>query len=252
MAELRPVRKPARPHDDHDFLLIAARATDELAGAEIERADALILSCAECTELLADLRAIRTATSSVAAPTRPRDFRLSAHDAERLQPRGIRGWLGWTGGRRLQLGRPFAAGLTALGLAGLLVTTLPSGGPAASPGAAIDAAASPASSPAAAAGAPTAAAAPAGGQEATVLPASSPGDGDIFVTEASGAPRDRTGATQGTTGGSTPPPVIEAERLAAETPTDRVRATVAVASVVMVTAGIALWLAIGWRRRRRA
>ncbi|MBA2314182.1 MAG: hypothetical protein H0V87_02255 [Chloroflexi bacterium] len=72
------------------------------------------------------------------------------------------------------------------------------------------------------------------------------------MTEASGAPRDRTGTTQGTTGGTTPPPVIEAERLPAETPTDRVRATVAVASVVMVTAGIALWLAIGWRRRRRA
>ena len=56
---------------------------------------------------------------------RTRDFRITAADAARLRPRGWRGLLDAIGGARASFSRPLAAGLTTLGLVGLLVTTIP-------------------------------------------------------------------------------------------------------------------------------
>ncbi len=147
MAESPHLPSHATPHDDHDELLIAARATDDLAGPELERAEALVAACETCAILLSDLRAVRAATATLPAPRRPHDFRLTVADVERLRARGLRRWTRHLGAPRLQLARPLAAGLTALGLAGLLVTTLPLGGTGGAPAARETAASGAASAP---------------------------------------------------------------------------------------------------------
>jgi hypothetical protein len=56
---------------------------------------------------------------------RPRDFTLTAADAERLRVRGWRRLLSAIGSTHDVFSRPLAIGLTTLGLAGLLVATIP-------------------------------------------------------------------------------------------------------------------------------
>lgn len=108
-------------HGRHDELLVAALAADDLAGAERDRALAQLAGCIECRTLYDDLRAIAAATAALPAPVRTRDFRLRPADVARLDRR--RPWSGLldallgSGG----IGRPLATGLTALGLAGLLI-----------------------------------------------------------------------------------------------------------------------------------
>src|SRR5919112_892097 len=77
-------------HGLHDALLIASHAAGDLTDSDRTRADALIAACAACAELRRDLVAIAATTRSAPAPTTlPRDFRLTADQAQRLrrQPR---------------------------------------------------------------------------------------------------------------------------------------------------------------------
>jgi hypothetical protein len=118
-------------------MLIAALAAREpdLTEAEGARARDQIASCAACTDLLADLVVLQVALPTASTPSRPRDFSLSPADAARLRAGGWRRALGFFGSARDSFSRPLAVGLTTLGLAGLLVGTLPSvigGGGAAS------------------------------------------------------------------------------------------------------------------------
>ena len=122
-------------HPRHDPLLIAA-TLDRGRGARPSLAQALLGTCLECARLHADLLALALALPSAATTARPRDFSLTAADAARLRPRGLRRWLGLIGTSRDTLTRPLAIGFTTLGLAGLLVATVPgalpgSGGPSA-------------------------------------------------------------------------------------------------------------------------
>jgi anti-sigma factor RsiW len=116
-------------HHDHDPLLIAALVDgDSDAPVTDERARRLIAECADCATLHADLIALAAASRALPAPAiRTRDFRLSAADAARLRPSGWRRVIVAFGSPRDGLTRPLAAGLTTLGLAGLLIGTLPSG-----------------------------------------------------------------------------------------------------------------------------
>ena len=114
-------------HGRHDRSLVAAQAdrpADRDGGTALGRA--LLAACVECARLHADLVALATALPTMATPRRTRDFALSAADAERLRPRGVRRWLALVGSSRDVLSRPLAIGFTTLGLAGLLVTTAPS------------------------------------------------------------------------------------------------------------------------------
>lgn len=115
-------------HAKHDRFAIA----DAVAGA----GPALVASCPSCGSLLADLLAIRTAIRDARAPSRTRDFLLSHADAERLRPARWRRLLAAIGTPRDAITRPIAITCTGLGLAGLLLTTMP----LASSGAAGDAA----------------------------------------------------------------------------------------------------------------
>jgi hypothetical protein len=125
---------PSADHERHDPLLIAAYADDELGGEERLAAEELVRNCESCAGLAADLRAIAAATAVLPAPARPRDFRLSPADAERLRRRRF-GGLGAALLGRTGPGQPIAVALTTLGLAGLLIGTAPgllTGGSAAS------------------------------------------------------------------------------------------------------------------------
>jgi anti-sigma factor RsiW len=119
---------PDAGHATHDLTLVAARSTREpaLSTTEAAAADALLAACTECADLYADLVALASALPTAAAPRRTRDFTLTAADAERLRPRGIRAWLARIGSPRDTLSKPLAIGFTTLGLAGLLVATAPS------------------------------------------------------------------------------------------------------------------------------
>lgn len=112
-------------HEGHDLLLVSAFASGGLEAGELARAEALAADCAECRTLAADLRAISRATAEVPASRRPRDFFLSATDAERLRPNDLRRLVAAIARPRVQVARPLAGGLMMLGFAGLLVASLP-------------------------------------------------------------------------------------------------------------------------------
>ncbi len=114
---------PVADQADHAALVVSFDAGD-LAGAERERAVVLLASCPGCSELAADLAAIRLATAALPAPRRMRDFRLTDADAARLSPTRWRRFLGWLAAPGSAV-RPLAGGLAAIGVAGLLLTTVP-------------------------------------------------------------------------------------------------------------------------------
>ena len=122
-------------HAQHDPTLIAAHAADDLSGVELERARAQTSACMACAALEADLRALAVATRRADLPIPPlrRDFRLTPDDAARLRPTGWRRILAAFATPRLSFTQPLAAGLTTLGVAGLLLAALPSAVPTGSP-----------------------------------------------------------------------------------------------------------------------
>jgi hypothetical protein len=128
--------RPDADHRFHDLLLIAALAAGDLDQGDVVRATALAAGCPDCSALVADLQSITAAIATSPASARRRDFRLTARDAERLRPHGFGRIRSVIDGRRLQLARPLATGLTMLGLVGVLVTSLPTftlGGAASAP-----------------------------------------------------------------------------------------------------------------------
>jgi hypothetical protein len=125
-------------HAAHDATWIAALAArdPDLSPTELVRAQAALRACGTCADLFADLVAVSAAIPSAAIQTRPRDFTLTAADAARLRRRGLRGWLTAIGSVRDGVTFPLAMGLTTLGIAGLLVATVPAIMPFGSGGAA--------------------------------------------------------------------------------------------------------------------
>jgi hypothetical protein len=118
-------------HAAHDLALMAALQDRDSAAAlrpaELEMARAQLDACAECAALHHDLGQLVGGLRTSITPSRPRDFRLTAADAKRLQPGGLRGFLRTIGSARDGLSRPLAIGLTTLGLVGVLVGTIPGG-----------------------------------------------------------------------------------------------------------------------------
>ena len=113
-------------HAQHDPLLVVSLAAGDLTGADRDHAASLIDSCAECATLHDDLLAIARATAAVPPATRSRDFRLTPEQAARLRPAGWRRFVAAFASPQLAMTRQLGVGLTTLGLAGLLVSALPS------------------------------------------------------------------------------------------------------------------------------
>ena len=112
-------------HAGHDRESIAAYAAGDAAAADRTRAEAQVRDCQDCARLFSDLRAIATATRTLPPPfSISRDFQLSPADAARLQGGGWRRLFGGLG-RGAPAARPFAAVFTTLGIAGLLIATVP-------------------------------------------------------------------------------------------------------------------------------
>ena len=122
-------------HAAHDRLLIANLVDRSVSDSERTRGEEQLAACRDCTLLHADLVALSAATRALSVPARPRDFTLTPADAQRVRVHGWRRMLAAIGSTRDVFSRPLALGLTTLGLAGLLVATIPTAltGPAASP-----------------------------------------------------------------------------------------------------------------------
>jgi anti-sigma factor RsiW len=119
-------RSTPTDHALHDPTMVASLADHSLAEDERAAAEALVRSCSTCADLHADLLALRAATRQMPTPARPIDFTLTEGDAARLRSRGWRRFASILGTSRDALSRPLAIGLTTLGLAGLLLTSIPS------------------------------------------------------------------------------------------------------------------------------
>ena len=107
-------------HARHDRYAIA----DALGGGALP---STLLACPACRTLHGDLLTLQLAVRAAWAPRRPRDLRLTTADAIRLQQRRWRRPIGSVGTQRDALTRPLALSFTGLGLAGLLLTTVPAG-----------------------------------------------------------------------------------------------------------------------------
>ena len=112
-------------HAQHDPLLVVSLAAGDLTGAERDLATSLVADCAECATLQDDLLAIARATAALPTAVRPRDFQLTPEQAARLRPLGWRRFVAAFASPRLAMTRQLGIGLTTLGLAGLLVSALP-------------------------------------------------------------------------------------------------------------------------------
>jgi hypothetical protein len=115
----------SEPHVQHDPLLVASLAAGDLAGADRDHAAAQIATCADCADLHADLIAIARATAALPPAVAPRDFTLSPEQAAALRPTGWRRLVAAMSGSRPLMSRPLGIGLATIGLAGLLVSILP-------------------------------------------------------------------------------------------------------------------------------
>jgi len=115
---------PRAPHEHHDPLLISAHAAGDTEGTDRDRATQLVAACAACVSLHEDLRALASAVHELPPAVRSRPFTLSARDAARLDSPWRR-LAGAFAGDRFRLARPVGAGLASLGLAGLLISSLP-------------------------------------------------------------------------------------------------------------------------------
>lgn len=113
-------------HATHDRILVASLVGRSAGDSERGRAEAQVAACGECALLFDDLVALSAAIHALPAPSRSREFTLSPEDAERLRVRGWRRLFAAIGTSRDAFSRPLAVGLTTLGLAGLLVATIPS------------------------------------------------------------------------------------------------------------------------------
>ena len=119
--------RPTDPrHADHDRMLVASLADHSLTTTERAAAEALVAACDDCAALQADFLALRDATRAMPTPARPRDYTLTASDAARLRRGGWRRLVAVFGSSRDTFSRPLAVGLTTLGLAGLLLASVPS------------------------------------------------------------------------------------------------------------------------------
>jgi hypothetical protein len=147
-------------HATHDLEVVAAWATGEATGTDLERAERQLDACDLCVGVARDLRAITLALQELpsveampALPAAPRDFRLTDEQAARLRPSApLARWTDRLAAAAATFGRPVGASLAALGFVGLLVGAtslgLLGGGTASATSAPMAAAANPTGAPA--------------------------------------------------------------------------------------------------------
>ena len=246
MQHANPTLNPNHP--DHDLLLIAGHAADDLVEPERTRAQVLLDTCESCTDLHRDLIAIAAATRSLPdLATAPRDFRLTLEQAAGLRRTGwLRTILAPFSGAK-SAARPVAAAFTTLGIAGLLVATMLPG----LAGSAASLAAPERGQTTTGAGA-TAAPAPVtgGGQPVPAATAVAPDDtfGNKDATSATTAPEiANIDAASGAPNGPTSGPVDSSDQRVSMTPPN----PLVIGSLALLAAGLLLFgLRFAGRRLR--
>jgi hypothetical protein len=110
-------------HEQHDPILVVSLASGDLATADRDRATAqsLVDTCADCARLRDDVLALAAATKALPPAVRTRDFRLTPEQAARLQPGGWRRFFTAPGAL---FSRQLGVGLTTLGIAGILISSI--------------------------------------------------------------------------------------------------------------------------------
>jgi hypothetical protein len=124
-ARLVPDAAAAAAHATHDPEHVIAFMDGALDAADASLVTSWLSGCDQCASLRDDLAAIAEAHRAMPVPARATDYRLSDADAARLSHRGWRGLVSMIGTSRDLVTRPLALGLTAIGIAGLLVTAGP-------------------------------------------------------------------------------------------------------------------------------
>ncbi len=112
------------PHDHatHELELVAAYASGDATGSELETAMSLVAACPECAALHRDLRAIAAALPELPVAVRRRDFRLTEDQAAALRPAGWRRFVAVLAGPRFSFAAPLGTGLATIGIAVLVVS----------------------------------------------------------------------------------------------------------------------------------
>jgi len=110
-------------HEQHDPILVVSLASGDLAAADRDRtaAQSLVDTCADCARLHDDVLALAAATKALPPAVRTRDFRLTPEQAAQLQPGGWRRFFTAPGAL---FSRPLGVGLTTLGIAGILISSI--------------------------------------------------------------------------------------------------------------------------------
>jgi hypothetical protein len=116
---------PPDRHDDHDTGLVAALAAGDATGADRDQATELVRTCPACAALREDLVLLAAATRALPAPRRTRDYRLSEAQAARLRPAGWRRLLAPFAAPRFRFAAPLGTAMATLGVAGLVLASLP-------------------------------------------------------------------------------------------------------------------------------
>ncbi len=112
----RTTRIPSE-HARHDRLLVTRYAANDAFASEVAEARALVANCPQCAALAADIQLISAATGRLPMPRRPRDFRLSAEQADTLRGSAIERFLRRLTGPGFAPLRPVAGAAMSLGLA---------------------------------------------------------------------------------------------------------------------------------------
>ena len=112
-------------HEQHDPILVVSLASGDLATADRDRATAqsLVETCADCARLHDDVLAIAAATKALPARDRaPATSGSRRSRRRRLRPAGWRRF--FAGPPRALFSRQLGVGLTTLGIAGLLISSI--------------------------------------------------------------------------------------------------------------------------------
>jgi hypothetical protein len=114
-------------HDHHDRVLVARYAAGDAYESEVDDAKQLLDSCAECAALASDIRLISARTSELPAARRPRDFRITREQAERLRGSWFDRLMRNISAPGSTVVRPLAGAALAVGIALVVVGALPLG-----------------------------------------------------------------------------------------------------------------------------
>ena len=106
----------AAEHARHDRLLVARYGAGDAYPAELDEARQLVTRCAECARLAADIEVLRASTAALPVPRRPRDFRLTAEQADSLRGSAVSRWLRRLAAPGLAPIRPLAGAALSVGL----------------------------------------------------------------------------------------------------------------------------------------